>query len=49
MLLDFAQALTLALSGNTLMIKISQELADLLHDMVYLLAVQLKTPFIVRT
>ena len=48
-LLTHAQALTLALSGNTLMEKNSKELAELLHDIVYLLVDQLKTPFILKS
>ena len=48
-LLAHAKALTLALSSNTLMEKNSKELAELLHDIVYLLVDQLKTPFILES
>lgn len=47
-MLDYAQALTLALSGNTLMARNAQDLVGLLHDLVYLLVDQLRTPLIVR-
>jgi hypothetical protein len=46
MLLDYADALTLALSGKTLLDRNSQDLVGLLHDLIYLLVDQLKTPFI---
>lgn len=46
MLLDYADALTLTLSGNTLTEGNTQDLVGLLHDMVFLLVEQLKTPFI---
>lgn len=44
MLLDYADALTLALSGKTLLDRNSQDLVGLLHDLIYLLVDQLKTP-----
>ncbi len=47
-MLDYAQALTLALSGNTLLARNAQDLVGLLHDLVYLLVDQLKTPLIVK-
>lgn len=48
LLLDYAQALTLALSGNTLLARNAQDLVGLLHDLVYLLVDQMKTPLIVK-
>jgi hypothetical protein len=48
-LVEYAQALTLALSGNTLLAKNAQDLVGLLHDLVYLLVDQLKTPFMAHS
>jgi hypothetical protein len=44
MLLDYVDALTL--SGKTLLDRNSQDLVGLLHDLIYVLVDQLKTPFI---
>ncbi|MDX6041434.1 hypothetical protein [Scandinavium lactucae] len=44
LLLDYAQALTLTLSGGTLLAKNGQDLAGLLHDVVYFLVDELKSP-----
>lgn len=49
LLLDYADALILALSGKTLMDKNSQDLVGLLHDLVFLLVDQLKMPFITHS
>lgn len=48
MLLDYADALTLALCGKTLPEENSQDLTGLLHDLIFLLVDQLKTPFILQ-
>ncbi|MBB1202962.1 hypothetical protein EGM70_22040 [Enterobacteriaceae bacterium 89] len=48
MLVNYAKSLVQAVSGATLNEEVNRELTGLLHDLVYLLVEQVKTPFIER-